>query len=219
MTSACAATEDTPTRQRILDAALELFARQGYAATSVRELARAVGLRESSLYNHFAGKEAILHALVGAWGPANWAERLRGPRYRALKDNPAGFCATYAADLLELWCDPREQKFQEMLLAERNLLPAERAHYLDTLFADEAALVADRFREFQLAGRITAPNPSETARLFMAGLTYIRLEHFIMPPSPSPRTLVGEALVRFLGNFLALVGASGQPKGAAGRTQ
>ena len=56
--------EDASTRQRILDAALELFARQGFAATSVRELARAVGLRESSLYNHFAGKEAMLVAAL-----------------------------------------------------------------------------------------------------------------------------------------------------------
>ena len=203
-------TEDSSTRQRILDAALELFARQGFAATSVRELARAVGLRESSLYNHFAGKEAIFRALVDAWGPAKSAERLRGPRYQALEDDPAGFCATYAADLLELWSDPREQKFQKMLMAERTLLPAERAHYLDALFAEEAGLVGERFRTFQLAGRIATPNPHETAWLFMAGLTFIRLEHFILPATPSPRAKVREALVRFLGNFLALVSAAGR---------
>jgi AcrR family transcriptional regulator len=199
---------DTSTRQRILDAALELFARQGFAATSVRELARAVDLRESSLYNHFAGKAAIFHALVDARGPANSAERLRGPRYRALND-PAGFCATYAADLLERWCDPREQQFQQMLVAERNLLSAERAHSFETLFAEEIGLIGDRFRTFALAGQLKAPNPDETARLFLAGLDFIRLEHFVMPPTPSPRTLVGEALVRFLGNFLALVSRGG----------
>ena len=173
-----------------------------------------MGLRESSLYNHFAGKEAIFHALVDTWGPANSAERLRGPRYRALNDDPAGFCATYAADLLDLWCDPREQKFQEMLMAERNLLPAERAHYLDALFADEAGLVAGRFREFKRAGRIATPNPSETARLFMAGLTFIRLEHFIMPATPSAAAAAQEALVQFLANFIALVSPPTQP-GAA----
>jgi len=212
MASAPATSEDTSTRQRILDAALELFARKGFAATSVRELARAVGLRESSLYNHFAGKEAIFHALVDAWGPANSAERLRGVRYAALKEDPAGFCATYAADLLELWSDPREQKFQEMLMAERSLLPAERAHYLDALFVEEAGLVGDRFREFQLAGRIAAPNPHETARLFLAGLTFIRLEHFILPAVPSPRPRAQEALVQFLANFIALISPPAHPQ-------
>jgi AcrR family transcriptional regulator len=219
MPAAALATEDTSTRQRILDAALELFARQGFAATSVRELARAVGLRESSLYNHFAGKAAIFQALVDTQASANTAERLRGPRYAALKDDPAGFCATYAADLLELWCDPRQQRFQQMLLAERNLLRTGRAPSFETLLAEEVGLIADRFRDFALAGRLKTPNSDETARLFLAGLTFIRFEHFVMPPIPSPRTLVGEALVRFLGNFLALVGASGQPKAGAGPAQ
>ena len=204
----------SPPASGFLDAALELFARQGYAATSVRELARAVGLRESSLYNHFAGKDAIFHALIDTWRPANAAERLRGPRFQALKHDPAGFCATYGAELLAQWRDPREQKFQEMLMAERNRLPAERAHYLDTLFAGEAGLVGDRFRDFALAGRITTPNPHETARLFMAGLMFIRLEHFLLPATPSPRSRVQEALFQFLANFLALVSASGRPEGA-----
>ena len=57
---------EATTRARILDAALDLFARHGFAGTSVRQLARAVGLRESSLYNHFASKEAIYHALIDA---------------------------------------------------------------------------------------------------------------------------------------------------------
>jgi len=210
--TAAALPTDISTRQRILDAALELFARQGFAATSVRDLARAVGLRESSLYNHFAGKEAIFHALVGAWRPANSAERLRGASYRALKDDPAGFCATYAADLLEQWCDPREQKFQEMLMAERNLLPAERAYSFETLFGEEIRLVGEHFRAFAVAGRLRTPDPDETARLFVAGLAFIRLEHFLIPAEPSPRAMVREALVRFLGAFLALVSSPGRPE-------
>ena len=43
------------TRERILAEALSLFAESGYGGASMRELARRVGIRESSLYNHFAG--------------------------------------------------------------------------------------------------------------------------------------------------------------------
>src|SRR2546425_8972262 len=99
-------THDTSTRERILEAALDLFARHGFAGTSVRQLARAVGLRESSLYNHFAGKEAIYHALIDAYGPASSAERLRQPRFQATRSDPPAFCRLYAAELLEQWCDP-----------------------------------------------------------------------------------------------------------------
>jgi len=198
--------QDVSTRERILEAALDLFARQGFAGTSVRQLARAVGLRESSLYNHFASKEAIYHALVDAHGPASSAERLRSARFRALRDDPAGFCRLYAAELLDQWCDPREQKFQELITTERNRMVSERAHFYETLFTQESGLVADYFRDFALAGRMATPNARETARLFMAGLTFVRLEHFIVPAEPAAPEAAREALDRFLATFLALIG-------------
>lgn len=52
------------TKERILWEALELFSQRGYHAVSVRDIAGAVGMRESSLYNHFAGKKEIFQAVV-----------------------------------------------------------------------------------------------------------------------------------------------------------
>ena len=52
------------TKQEILDAALELFSVQGYEATSISQLADAVGIRKASLYSHFENKQAILDALI-----------------------------------------------------------------------------------------------------------------------------------------------------------
>jgi len=52
------------TREVLLDAALAGFARDGFAGTSIRDLARAAGIRESSVYKHFASKQAIFDALV-----------------------------------------------------------------------------------------------------------------------------------------------------------
>lgn len=48
------------TRQRICDAAVQLFYEQGYAATTVGQIADAAGTRSSTLYTHYADKEAIL---------------------------------------------------------------------------------------------------------------------------------------------------------------
>ncbi|MGM9563734.1 MAG: TetR/AcrR family transcriptional regulator [Faecousia sp.] len=52
------------TKQEILEAALELFSVQGFEATSVFQIADAVGIRKASLYSHFENKQAILDALV-----------------------------------------------------------------------------------------------------------------------------------------------------------
>ncbi len=52
------------TKQEILDAVLDLFSVQGYEATSISQIADAVGIRKASLYSHFENKQAILDALV-----------------------------------------------------------------------------------------------------------------------------------------------------------
>ncbi|MDQ4110692.1 MAG: TetR/AcrR family transcriptional regulator [Actinomycetota bacterium] len=51
-------------REQILDVCARLFTQHGYAATSTRDIADAVGIRQASLYYHFAGKPGILEELL-----------------------------------------------------------------------------------------------------------------------------------------------------------
>ena len=52
------------TARRILDAAEQLFAERGYAATTLRDVAERVDLRIPSLYNHFASKDSLYAAVL-----------------------------------------------------------------------------------------------------------------------------------------------------------
>ena len=149
------------TRERILAEALQLFAESGYGGASMRELARRVGVRESSLYNHFAGKAAILEAIVSAYGPASSASRLGEPRYRQLSRQPAAFCRQFALDLVAQWSDPREHQFQKVITAERNRVPGIRAKFADQFYSREQRLMTDYFRGFALAGLISTNDPRE----------------------------------------------------------
>ncbi|MGH3976811.1 MAG: TetR/AcrR family transcriptional regulator, partial [Pseudonocardiaceae bacterium] len=51
-------------REQVLEAAARLFTTKGYAATSTREIAEAVGIRQASLYYYFAGKGEIVTELL-----------------------------------------------------------------------------------------------------------------------------------------------------------
>jgi len=53
-----------PVRERLLQAAMQLFATRGYAATSIREIVEAVGVTKPVLYYHFQSKEGVYLALV-----------------------------------------------------------------------------------------------------------------------------------------------------------
>lgn len=52
------------TKKKILDTALKLFSDRGYDSVSMDEIAKAVGIKAPSLYNHFSGKKAIFDAIV-----------------------------------------------------------------------------------------------------------------------------------------------------------
>ena len=55
--------ENLSTRDKLILAAMELFSKKGYSATSVDEIAASVGLKGPNLYKYFKGKEALLHEL------------------------------------------------------------------------------------------------------------------------------------------------------------
>ncbi|MEN3358562.1 MAG: TetR/AcrR family transcriptional regulator, cholesterol catabolism regulator [Mycobacteriales bacterium] len=54
-------------RELILTSAAEMFARKGIGATTVREIADAVGVLSGSLYHHFESKDAIVDEILGGY--------------------------------------------------------------------------------------------------------------------------------------------------------
>ena len=51
-------------RRRVLDAAAELFVTQGYAGTTLRQIAAAAGIQAGSIYHHFDSKDALFVAVL-----------------------------------------------------------------------------------------------------------------------------------------------------------
>ena len=111
------------TKQEILDAALELFSVQDYEATSIAQLAQAVGIRKASLYSHFANKQAILDALLqevleqyeahSIFAKANWDD----PDFTKNKEN---MTADTAIQMIEghiryILHDPTVSRVRKML--------------------------------------------------------------------------------------------------------
>ena len=115
------------TKQEILEAALELFSVQGFEATSISQIAGAVGIRKASLYSHFENKQAILDALVkdvldqyakhSIFAKADWDQ------YDDAEDKPA-FTPDAAAQMIlgqvrYILHDPHISKARKMLVIEQ----------------------------------------------------------------------------------------------------
>lgn len=54
----------TQTKDKIFDTALDLFSKKGYDSVSVRTIASEVGIKESSIYNHYSSKKDILRSIL-----------------------------------------------------------------------------------------------------------------------------------------------------------
>ena len=73
------------TKGKILDIALKLFPEKGFDGTSMQDIAERLGLTKAALYRHFAGKDALLDALIAELkayyeaGLGATTERLRIP--------------------------------------------------------------------------------------------------------------------------------------------
>lgn len=51
-------------KEKIFNVSIDLFSQHGYDGVSIRQIAREVGIKESSIYNHYKSKEAILDAIL-----------------------------------------------------------------------------------------------------------------------------------------------------------
>jgi len=54
------ALEEKTTKEKIFEAAVDLFAKKGFDATPMREIAEAVGIKKASLYSHYKSKNEIM---------------------------------------------------------------------------------------------------------------------------------------------------------------
>jgi AcrR family transcriptional regulator len=170
--------EARDTRRLILEAALDLFSEGGFAGTSMRQIARAVGVRESALYHHFPSKAAIFEALLQEMGPGR-SERLESLDLDALlRQGPEPLLRFIARSVVESWTLPHAQKFVRMLMAEGpRLKDAGLVH---------ASILASRgrlgvlFAELVRRGAIR-PGDSELYTLeFMGPLLMMRLMYLVL---------------------------------------
>jgi AcrR family transcriptional regulator len=102
----------TATKQRIFTAAVELIAEQGFAATTVDEIAERAGVAKGTVYYNFESKAALFSELL-EYGIERMAERLR----YAIADLPP-LSALEAAVAAELSFIGEYDAFARLLLAE-----------------------------------------------------------------------------------------------------
>jgi AcrR family transcriptional regulator len=143
--------------RKVLKAALSLFSRQGYRATSMRQIARRSGLSVGNLYHHFGNKEAIFQRLIDQY----W-DVLLDPELPLNKI----FAAARFPDDLEQMAEAIDQVVTEnaphILLIYIDVIEFKGKHiraFYQQMADRFSAAYSQRFEEMQAHGEIGAVDP------------------------------------------------------------
>jgi|SRR5580765_303090 AcrR family transcriptional regulator len=195
------------TRQAILDAALALFAEKGFFGTSLRDVAGAVGVRESALYNYFPGKEALFEALLVA------DSALKSEQLSAILETPAADGRELLERLADLTLDrfmqPRQQQLFLILMSDGMRLAREgRINLLERMGSSRQEL-QDLMRRLMAAGCLRDEDPELLVMQFLGPLLFWRQLHAV--GATSAAVLDRRAFVRaHINHFLN--GAAAHPE-------
>ncbi len=177
MTPASQAKPTVPTRERILDAALDLFAEQGFEATSTAEIEEAVGLspRSGALYKHFGSKQELLEIALSQRMQEITAlpDRLdMGP----LADLRSELTLIARWGLAEL---ERERSLALIVMKESHRLPGFREAFRDAIVRPGHALAVEVLRRYSASHDVEFDDIEAIGEVLCSALVGFRLQGFL----------------------------------------
>lgn len=177
-------------RREILAAAHRCFAREGFQATTMRDVADEIGLSVGALYRYFDGKEALIEALAG-WGSAQKRELVEGLASRGGSEGAAELARRLASLLPESAEGDRVVRFDVRIWGEALGHPDLESLVRNSL-SDLRRLIAGWVEDARADGRVrTDVDADAAARLVVSLLTGLELQ-LAFEPSLDRRAYAGE---------------------------
>ena len=152
--------------QHIVDTAARLFIQQGYAATSIEQIAAAAGSGKQTIYRRFVSKEALFIEVINRRG-----QRLTemAKAAHATGANPLDSLRGIARMMLDFILDPQMIGLHRVLIAEASRFPDTVAAVHESCSKPIQDLLHAALREAQRAGQIHFVDVAQT-QMQMIGL-------------------------------------------------
>ena len=205
------------TRAAIMNAALDLFSQKGYFGTSLRDIAKVVGVRESALYNYFSSKDQLFEALITA------ASEERIEQFHEITEGPVDdvrrLLETIVLRTLESFRQPRQEQLFRILMADGIRLTRDgRLNLMERLSAGQV-LMRQLFVRLMREGHLRTADPDMLMLAFTGPmlvwrqLNAIGADHSVLrAPAAFARGHVDQFLQGAVAGRLAAVNRSANPR-------
>lgn len=193
----------------VLDAALSLFARQGYAKTKVEQVARRAGVSKGAVYLYFPSKEAILEGLV---------RRTIDPITRGVfegmhgyRGDPRPLIAQFLRRVSGVMAGDQTRLLPVIIVGEAATAPGVAELFRNTVLDQALPAITALLRQGVEGGYIRAVDPEMTARTIIGPL----LAHLLLSELFGVCPEGGLQMDRLVENHLSILWAGLAPAGEA----
>lgn len=200
-------TDTKSTKERILAVAADLFSREGYSAVSIRDITRAVGIKESSLYNHFSSKEQILERILSDFQ----AEYRKIFPPRELLDEILArttleqFLMQGFLNLKERLTHPTVQRMWRVLHMEQYRNERARAIVLHDLIGETLAFMEEVFARLIAQGKLKPLDPRALASSYQYPVFSMTTEWSLLTFAGEDAAAVEQRMVQHMKLFFELI--------------
>lgn len=168
--------EKLNTKDLILEASLKLFSANSYHGASIRDIAKEIGKRESSIYNHFKSKEDIFEQIILKFSSRNFGPIILTDQLINKISKPEKFFYLLSENLLKFWGTEEERMFIKILLSRTNSDKFIEQYNLENYISDFRNLCEFIFKEMINHKFITNIDVQTLSRHFISPLFLFQIE-------------------------------------------
>ncbi len=193
------------TRDKIVEAAMELFAEHGYKGTSVRKIAAKVGIRESALYNHFDNKEAIFMAIASRALSTPFDEKKDPESLSEYARKGKPFLHRFMTEFKLMTFDKKHERLFRFLVIELMQNEVLRRGFEKEFHEANIKTLSTGLFIMMQEGLIRSSDPIVTANAFLGQMFYVRLMVSLLKADGKPTTPYSTAFEKQLDFFWSSV--------------
>ncbi len=164
------------TKEKILKTSLKLFASKGYKATTVRDIAGAMGVKQSALYNHFKNKDAILETLISNLTSSAIVTLFDGKDAQELHKQGKALLASIATTFKLLSFDGQNEALYKLLMQEIFRNEGIREIYNEHFYQENVKKLSGIFFGMMQEEIIKSSDPLLLANEFFSPLFFYQMQ-------------------------------------------
>ena len=169
-------TKGSKTKEKILKVSLKLFATKGYKATTVRDIAGAMGVKQSALYNHFKNKDEILETLISNLTSSAIVTLFDGKDAQELQKQGKALLASIATTFKLLSFDGQNEALYKLLMQEIFRNERIREIYNEHFYQENVKKLSGILFSMMQAEQIKSFDPLLLANEFFSPLFFYQMQ-------------------------------------------